>query len=334
MENNKSILLSAVQPTGSLTIGNYLSVLSKWNTMQQEYNCIYCIADLHAITVKNESKVLRKNIFDTLSLYLACGVDPKKSIIFVQSHVYEHAQLNWILNCYSYFGELTRMTQFKSKFKNVNKNINVALFNYPILMASDILLYQTNHVLVGLDQKQHLELVIDIANRFNTIYGKKVFTIPSVLLSQQGSKIMSLLEPVKKMSKSNVNKNNSIFLLEKIDSIRKKIKKSVTDSEQPAKIYYNIEKKPGISNLLTIFSCITGKTIFELEKEFAGKLYGEFKESLFDALSTLILKIQRSYSLYRKDESYLEKIMIKGALQARKYARRTLKNVYDVLGLR
>ncbi|CAL4043991.1 tryptophan--tRNA ligase [Buchnera aphidicola] len=334
MEKNKSILLSAIQPTGCLTIGNYLGALSQWNKVQKEYNSIYCIADLHSVTVQHNNKDLRKNIFDTLALYLACGVDPKKSIIFVQSHVYEHTQLNWILNCYSYFGELTRMTQFKSKLIDGRKNINIGLLNYPVLMASDILLYQTNHVLVGIDQKQHVELVINIANRFNNFYKSKIFTIPAILLSQQGSKIMSLLEPTKKMSKSNINKKNTIFLLEEINSIRKKIKMAVTDSEEPARIYYNFEKKPGISNLLTIFSCFTGKTIAELENEFSKNSYLEFKEALSDALSTVICRLQRSYFEYREDESYLTRIIVNGASQAREYAKKTLETVYYVLGLR
>jgi tryptophanyl-tRNA synthetase len=333
MEKNKSILLSAVQPTGNLTIGNYLGTLCQWEKNQKEYNCIYCIADLHSITIKNNKKILRKNIFDTLALYLACGVDPENSIIFIQSHIYEHAQLNWILNCYSYFGELIRMTQFKSKSKDNRNNVNIGLLNYPILMASDILLYQTNFVLVGYDQKQHLELVANLARRFNTVHGKKIFTIPSILLSQQGSKIMSLLDPTRKMSKSNINQKNTIFLLEGIDSIRKKIKNAVTDSETPARIYCSV-RKPGISNLLTIFSCLTGKTISELESEFSGKAYGEFKNILSDVVSNLINQLQISYFKYRKDESYLENIALNGALRAREYAKKTLKTVHHVIGLR
>jgi len=226
------------------------------------------------------------------------------------------------------------MTQFKSKSKDNKNNINIGLLNYPILMASDILLYQTNFVLVGHDQKQHLELVANLARRFNTLYGKKIFAIPSILLSQQGSKIMSLLDPTRKMSKSNVNQRNTIFLLEEIDSIRKKIKNAITDSEKPARIYYDSKRKPGISNLLTIFSCLTGKTISELESEFSGKVYGEFKNILSDVLSNLINQLQISYFKYRKDESYLEKIALNGALRAREYAKKTLKTVYHVVGLR
>lgn len=334
MKKNKSILFSAVQPTGSLTIGNYLGTLCQWEKYQKEYNSIYCIADLHSITVKINNKKLRKNIFDTLALYLACGVNPDNSIIFIQSHIYEHAQLNWILNCYSHFGELIRMTQFKSKSKDNRNNINIGLLNYPILMASDILLYQTNFVLVGRDQKQHLELVANIARRFNNSYGKKIFSIPSILLSQQGSKIMSLLDPERKMSKSNLNQRNTIFLLEEIDSIRKKIKNAVTDSEKPARIYYDSKRKPGISNLLTVFSCLTGKTISALESEFSGNTYGEFKNILSDVLSKKIHQLQISYFKCRKDESYLEKVALNGAIRARQYAKETLKTVYHVLGLR
>ncbi|WP_343377669.1 tryptophan--tRNA ligase [Buchnera aphidicola (Formosaphis micheliae)] len=334
MKKNKSILFSAIQPTGQLTLGNYLGTLCHWDKIQEEYNSIYCIADLHALTTCRDHSSLQINIFDTLALYLSCGVDPKKSIIFVQSHVYEHAQLNWILNCYAYCGELMRMTQFKSKSKEChNNNVNIGLLNYPILMASDILLYQTKKVLVGSDQKQHLELASKIAMRFNKIYKKNIFTIPEILLSQSGSKIMSLLEPDKKMSKSNVNTKNTIFLLEDIQCIKNKIKCAVTDSNNSSKIYYNVLEKPGISNLMTIFSGITGKSITELEIEFSNVMYSKFKDELSDVLSIKIKQIQKSYCRYRKDEVYLKDIVVKGAEKAREYAQKTLRRVYKLLYL-
>jgi len=330
---NKSILLSAMQPTGNLTIGNYLGVLCQWKNMQKRYTCIYCIADLHALTVRTHINTLRNRTLDTLALYLALGIDPDNSIIFIQSHVYEHCQLNWILNCYSYFGELTRMTQFKSKSKDDITNLNAGLFSYPILMASDVLLYQSDKVLVGLDQKQHLEFIIRIAKRFNNTVGEKIFTIPAILLSQYSSKIMSLLAPRKKMSKSDTNKNNTIFLLDSIHSIKKKISHAITDSDKPAKIYYDTKNKPGISNLLTIFSSITGKKISELEIDFSGYTYSKFKKELSEVLSIKISKLQKLYLEYRQDESLLEKIANEGAIKARHYAQCTIKNVYKYLNL-
>ena len=243
MINSKPILFSAVQPSGNLSIGNYIGTMRHWSKFQDKYECLYCIADLHALTTLNNNFSLRNSVLDTLALYLACGVNPNKSILFVQSHVYEHSQLNWILSCFTQFGELSRMTQFKSKKKvkkNYINNINIGLFNYPVLMSSDILLYQTNLVPVGKDQKQHLELTRNIAKRFNILYGD-IFTIPDPLISKNGSKIMSLLDPTKKMSKSDINKNNVIFLLEDISSVFLKIKNAVTDSEIPPKIYYDLK---------------------------------------------------------------------------------------------
>lgn len=330
----KPILFSAIQPSGKLTIGNYIGTMRHWENMQDKYECLYCIADLHALTTMNKKKKIKNAILDTLALYLACGVDPNKSIIFVQSHVYQHSQLNWILSCFSQFSELSRMTQFKVKrIQNCIENSNVGLFNYPILMAADILLYQTNFVPVGKDQKQHLELTCNIANRFNLLYGK-IFTIPKPIISQNGSKIMSLLDPAKKMSKSDVNKNNVIFLLEDVSSIILKIKNSITDSDNPPKIYYNNQKKLGISNLLEILSAITNKEINILEKELNGVLYGEFKNIVSDSLSKFLIKLQKSYINYRNDECFLIKVIENGAIQARWKAQETLKKIYSVIGLR
>ncbi|WP_343154197.1 tryptophan--tRNA ligase [Buchnera aphidicola] len=330
--NPKPILFSAVQPSGNLTIGNYIGTMRHWSSMQDKYECLYCIADLHALTTINKKKI-KNSILDTLALYLACGVDPNKSIIFVQSQVHQHSQLNWVLSCFSQFNELSRMTQFKiKKTQNCIKNSNVGLFNYPILMASDILLYQTNFVPVGKDQKQHLELTCNIANRFNLSYGN-IFTIPKPIISRNGSKIMSLLDPSKKMSKSDPNKNNVIFLLEEVSSIFFKIKHCITDSENPPKIYYNTHKKSGISNLLEILSTITNKEIKILEKELNGVLYSEFKNIVSDNLSKFLLNLQKSYVNYRNDEFFLNTIISNGAIQARLKSEETLKKVYSAIGI-
>lgn len=328
---SKPILLSAVQPSGNLTIGNYIGTMRHWSKMQNNYECLYCIADLHALTIQKNKIHLNKSILDTISFYLSCGVDPQKSIIFIQSHVYQHSQLNWILNCFSQFSELLRMTQFKIK-SNCSKKINAALFNYPILMAADILLYQTNFVPVGQDQKQHVELTRNIAHRFNSLYGH-VFTLPKPLITQHGSKIMSLLEPSKKMSKSDINKKNVIFLLDDIKTVISKIQNAYTDSETPSKIYYDIEKKPGISNLLEILSAITNKDIDILLKELEGMLYSEFKNIVADYLSKFLYKLQKSYNDYRNDEVYLKKIAYEGAMKSQLKSDKTLTKVYDKLGL-
>ncbi|AEO08304.1 tryptophan--tRNA ligase [Buchnera aphidicola] len=333
---NKPVLFSAVQPSGNLTIGNYIGTMRHWSSMQNNYDCLYCIADLHALTsIKNNIFSLNTLILDTLSFYLACGVDPNKSIIFIQSHVHQHSQLNWILNCFSEFSELLRMTQFKTKIhekKTSEKTINAALFNYPILMAADILLYQTNFVPVGQDQKQHIELTRNIAQRFNNLYGS-IFTLPESLISQYGSKIMSLLEPKKKMSKSDINYKNVIYLLDDIYSIKFKIKNAVTDSEIPSKIYYDIDKKPGISNLLEILSAVTHKDVKILLKELDGVMYSEFKKIVIDYVSKFLNSLQKSYYNYRSNESYLKKIAYDGAIKAQLKSKKTLKNIYDKLGL-
>lgn len=327
----KPILFSAVQPSGQLTIGNYIGTMRHWSSMQNDYQCLYCIADLHALTTLNTKILLKESILDTLALYLSCGIDPKKSTIFIQSHVYQHCQLNWILNCFSHFGELSRMTQFKTKIdKNYVKKINLGLFTYPILMASDILLYQTEFVPIGQDQKQHLELVRDIAKRFNFLYGN-IFTIPQSWIHQSGSKIMSLLEPTKKMSKSDLNKNNVIYLLDKKKSIFLKIKNAVTDSEKPSKIYYNLQKKAGISNLLEILSSITNKEINCLEKELDGIMYSEFKNIIAEQLCNFLSSIKESFLYYRHNTSYLKEIAYEGALKAKLQADLTLKTIYSKL---
>ena len=327
----KPIVFSGAQPSGELTIGNYMGALRQWVNMQDDYHCIYCIVDLHAITARQDPEKLRKATLDTLALYLACGIDPQKSTIFVQSHVPEHAQLGWALNCYTYFGELSRMTQFKDKSARYSENINAGLFDYPVLMAADILLYQTNQVPVGEDQKQHLELSRDIAHRFNAIYGD-IFKVPEPLIPKSGARVMSLLEPTKKMSKSDDNRNNVIGLLEDPKAVVKKIKRAVTDSEEPPVVRYDIKEKAGVSNLLDILSGVTGKTIAELEQEFEGKMYGHLKGAVADAVSGMLSELQERYHSFRNDEALLEQVMRDGAAKARAQAQETLKKVYQAVG--
>ncbi|XBS69498.1 tryptophan--tRNA ligase [Acerihabitans sp. KWT182] len=328
---SKPIVFSGAQPSGELTIGNYMGALRQWVNLQDDYDCIYCIVDLHAVTVRQDPQKLRTATLDVLALYLACGIDPEKSTIFVQSHVPEHTQLGWLLNCYTYFGELSRMTQFKDKSARYAENINAGLFAYPVLMAADILLYQTNQVPVGEDQKQHLELSRDIAQRFNTLYGE-IFTVPEPFIPKSGARVMSLLEPTKKMSKSDENRNNVITLLEDPKSVVKKLKRAMTDSDEPPVVRYDIANKPGVSNLLDILSGVTGKPIPALEQEFAGKMYGHLKGSVADAVSGMLTELQERYYAFRADDALLNRIMRDGADKARARARATLDKVYDAVG--
>ena len=328
---SKPIVFSGAQPSGELTIGNYMGAMRQWVQMQDDYHCIYCIVDLHAITVRQDPAALRKATLDTLALYLACGIDPAKSTIFVQSHVPEHTQLSWVLNCYTYFGELSRMTQFKDKSTRYAENINAGLFDYPVLMAADILLYQTNQVPVGEDQKQHLELSRDIAQRFNALYGD-VFKVPEPFIPKSGARVMSLLEPTKKMSKSDDNRNNVIGLLEDPKAVVKKIKRAVTDSDEPPVVRYDVQNKAGVSNLLDILSAISGKSISQLEQEFAGKMYGHLKGEVAEAVSGMLSELQVRYQRYREDEAFLEQVMRDGAAKARTHAQETLKKVYEAVG--
>ncbi|MGK6328713.1 tryptophan--tRNA ligase [Erwinia sp. DT-104] len=327
----KPIVFSGAQPSGELTIGNYMGALRQWVSMQDDYNCIYCIVDLHAITVRQDPAALRKATLDTLALYLACGIDPQKSTIFVQSHVPEHTQLSWILNCYTYFGELSRMTQFKDKSARYEENINAGLFDYPVLMAADILLYQTTQVPVGEDQKQHLELSRDVAARFNALYGD-VFKVPEPFIPKSGARVMSLLEPTKKMSKSDDNRNNVIGLLEDPKSVVKKIKRAMTDGDQPPVVRYDVKNKAGVSNLLDILSGVTGTSIPDLEKQFEGQMYGHLKGAVADAVSGMLSELQERYHRYRNDEAFLEQVMRDGAVKARAQAQETLKKVYEAVG--
>lgn len=332
---SKPIVFSGAQPSGELTIGNYMGALRQWVKMQDDYECIYCIVDLHAITVRQDPEKLRKATLDTLALYLAVGIDPKKSTIFVQSHVPEHSQLSWALNCYTYFGELGRMTQFKDKsarYETSNsESITAGLFDYPVLMAADILLYQTNQVPVGEDQKQHLELSRDIAARFNALYGD-VFTVPEPFIPKSGARVMSLQEPTKKMSKSDDNRKNVIGLLEDPKAVTKKIKSAMTDSEEPPLIRYDIKNKPGVSNLLDILSGVTGKAIPELEAEFEGQMYGHLKGAVAEAVSGMLTEVQERFNRFRSDEAYLQQVMKEGAEKARARASVTLKKAYEAIG--
>ena len=324
----KPIVFSGAQPSGELTIGNYMGALRQWVSMQDDYHCIYCIVDLHAITARQDPEKLRKATLDTLALYLACGIDPEKSTIFVQSHVPEHAQLGWALNCYTYFGELSRMTQFKDKSARYSENINAGLFDYPVLMAADILLYQTNQVPVGEDQKQHLELARNVAQRFNGIYGD-VFTMPDGYITKTTAKVMSLQEPAKKMSKSDENPNASVWILDDKDTIIRKFKRAVTDSDT---VVCAKEGKDGIINLMSIYSAVTNKSFEEIESEFAGKGYGDFKTAVGEAVADMLAPMQAEFNRVFADKGYLEDCMKKGAEKAFRASRKTLQKVQKKVG--
>lgn len=327
---NKKIVFSGIQPSGVIHLGNYLGAIKQWIDLQDKYFSIFCIVDMHAITVKQEPEELQQNIRELAAIYLASGLDPKKAIIFVQSDVSAHAELAWVLNCNTQMGELERMTQFKDKSQRHKKNINAGLFSYPCLMAADILLYQTNKVPVGEDQKQHVELTRDIAHRVNNKYGE-VFTEPEVMMPEAGARIMGLDDPTKKMSKSAASEYDYIAFTDEPDKIRKKIMKAVTDSGSEVK--YDVEKKPAVSNLLTIYSLITEKNIKSLEKEYEGKGYGDFKKDLAEAVVEFIEPIQKKYKEYIDDQPKLEKVLTKGAKDAEKMARPTMDNVRKVIGL-
>lgn len=328
---SKKIVLSGCQPSGQLTIGNYMGALRQWVAMQEDYDCLYMLVDLHAITVRQEPAKLFEACLDGVALYVACGIDPEKSTLFVQSHVPEHAQLAWVLNCYSQMGELNRMTQFKDKSAKDTGNINVGLFSYPALMAADILLYQADQVPVGDDQKQHLELTRDVAYRFNNLYGD-TFRIPEPYIPKVGARIMSLQDPTKKMSKSDDNANNFIGLLEDPKKVAKKIKRAVTDSDEQARIYFDPAEKAGVSNLLSLLSCATGKSIDDLVPDYEGKMYGHLKTDVADAVVALLEPIQARFHELRNDRSALDAIMRSGAERASERAAKTLAATYKAIG--
>ena len=329
---SKPVVLSGVQPSGELTIGNYLGALRQWVKMQDDYECLFCIVDLHAITVRQDPETLRKASLDVLALYLACGIDPNKSTIFIQSHVPEHTQLAWVLNCFTYFGEMGRMTQFKDKSSKHADNINVGLFTYPVLMAADILLYQANQVPVGEDQRQHLEITRDIANRFNALYGEDQFVVPEAFIPKAGARIMSLQDPTKKMSKSDENRNNVITLLEDPKSVEKKIKRAMTDGDEPPVVRYDVQNKAGVSNLLEILSVISDKPISTLEQEFEGKMYGHLKTAVAEEVVAMLTELQQKFQHYRNNEALLNQIAAEGAKKARERAAKTLAQVYQAVG--
>ena len=327
---NKKVILSGIQATGNLTLGNYIGALKNFVEMQDKYDCYYMIANLHALTVRREPEELRENTYKILATYLAAGIDPKKSTIFIQSNVHEHAELGWVLDCYTYMGELSRMTQFKDKSQKHADNINAGLFTYPSLMAGDILLYQADVVPVGEDQRQHLEITRDIAERFNKIYGE-TFKVPEAYISKNGARIMGLQDPKSKMSKSSTIPNDTILLIDTPEEIEKKIKKAVTDSEGIVK--YDEELKPGVSNLMNIYGIITKKTMDEIEEEFSGKGYGEFKKVVAEAVVKELEPFQKRYNEYINNKELLKAIYEEGAKKAEERASKTLKEVYEKIGI-
>lgn len=329
--DDKKIIFSAVQPSGNITLGNYLGAIKNWVDLQKDYHCCYSIVDEHSITVRQDPQELRKRALDLLKVYIACGIDPEENILFIQSHVPAHAQLAWVLNCYTYMGELSRMTQFKDKSKKHADNINAGLFTYPVLMAADILLYQADLVPVGKDQMQHIEITRDIAERFNGIYGN-VFKIPEGFMPKAGAKIMSLAEPSKKMSKSDENPKAYISMLDDFNVIAKKIKSAVTDSEGIIEYRENDETKAGVNNLLTIMSAVTGDSIEKIVSDYSGKGYGDFKADVAEAVVEHIRPIREKYDQLSNDKQYLVDVYTKGAERANKIAQRTLNKVYKKIG--
>ena len=327
MEDKKTIF-SGVQPSGNLTIGNYLGAIKNWTELQDLYNCIYCVVDMHAITVRQVPADLRKRTYETLALYIAAGLDPEKNTLFVQSHVPAHAVLAWDLGCYTMFGELSRMTQFKDKSAKHADNINAGLFTYPVLMAADILLYQADLVPVGQDQRQHLELARDIAVRFNNSYSD-TFTVPEGYIQKTGMKIMSLAEPTKKMSKSDTNPNASVGILDQRDDIVRKFKRAVTDSDTVVRY---AEGKDGINNLMSIYSCFTGKDYEAIEREFEGKGYGDFKLAVGETVADSLAPIRTEFDRLMQDKKYLEEVMKSGAERANYIARKTISKVHKKIG--
>lgn len=325
---DKKTIFSGIQPSGILTLGNYLGALKNWVSLQEEYNCIYCVVNMHAITVRQNPADLRRHTYEALAVYLAAGIDPEKSIIFTQSHVPAHAELSWVLNCHTMFGELSRMTQFKDKSAKHGNNINAGLFTYPVLMAADILLYQAALVPVGQDQKQHVEITRDIAERFNGLYGE-TFTIPEPYIPKTGMRIMSLADPTKKMSKSDENVNAYVAILDSRDDIIRKFKRAVTDSEMSVRYGAG---KDGINNLMSIYSCFTGKNFDEIEREFDGKGYGDFKIAVGEVVADSLAPLKERYGELIKDKGYLEKVMKDGADAAGKIAAKTMRKVYRKVG--
>lgn len=329
MINDKKVLYSGMQATGTLTLGNYLGALKNWVSISDEYECFYGVMDLHSLTIRQEPANFRKNARNLYALYVAAGLDPEKNCLYYQSHVSAHAELGWILDCFTYMGELNRMTQFKDKAAKHADNINAGLYTYPVLMAADILLYQADLVPVGVDQKQHLEICRDIAERFNNLYGE-VFTIPEAYIPEAGAKIMSLQEPERKMSKSDENENATVRLLDDTDAIIRKFKRAVTDSGNEVRFS---EDKPGVSNLMTIYGCVTGKTMEEIEKEFDGKGYGDFKLAVGECVADELKPLQERYYSLLEDKTYIEKCIKENDEKAQYFANKTLRKVQKKVGL-
>ena len=330
MADEKKILYSGMQATGSLTLGNYLGALINWKNLNEEYECFFGVMDLHSLTVRQEPAEFRRRARELFALYVAAGLDPEKNCIYYQSHVSSHAELAWILNCYTYMGELNRMTQFKDKSAKHADNINAGLFTYPVLMASDILLYQANVVPVGKDQLQHLEITRDIAQRFNSLYGD-VFTIPEPYTGKVGARVMSLQDPLKKMSKSDENPNASIYLMDDPDTIRRKFKRAVTDSD--TQVRYDVENKPGVSNLMDIYNAITGNTNEQTEKEFEGRGYGDFKTAVGEAAVGLLAPLQERFNEIKNDKAYLDSMIKANDEKAYYFSQKTLRKVKKKIGL-
>ena len=328
MEHEKKTIFSATQPSGRITLGNYLGALRSWVALQDDYNAIYCVADEHAITVRQDPAALRRQSLELYAQFIACGLDPEKSIIFIQSHVPQHAELAWVLNCYTMFGELSRMTQFKDKSASHADNVNAGLFTYPSLMAADILLYQADLVPVGEDQRQHVEITRNIAQRFNGIYGD-VFTMPEAYIPKVAARVMSLSEPEKKMSKSSPNENSFVLVMDKPEAIMRKFKRAITDSEGGI---YRSPEKPGVTNLIEIYSAVTGMTPEAVENEFNGKGYGVFKPAVGEAVVEALRPIREETERLLGDKGYLETLYRQGAEKAAALANRTLRKVHKKVG--
>lgn len=331
MENQvqKKRIFSGIQPSGELTLGSYMGAIKNWVALQDDYDCLYCIVDMHAITVRQNPAELRQKTLSLLALYIACGVDPEKCVLYLQSHVSAHAELCWVLNTFTYVGEMERMTQFKDKSARHADNINMGLMDYPVLMAADILLYQADVVPVGLDQRQHLEIARDIAQRFNNAY-TPTFTVPEGLYMKVGAKINDLQDPTKKMSKSAENPNGSIFLSDDRDAIIRKFRRAVTDSD--SEVRFDAETKPGVSNLLSIYSVFTDKSVADCEREFAGRGYGEFKLAVGEAVADKLAPVQAEQAKLLADKDYLNGVLRAGAERASRAANRTLAKVYKKIG--
>ena len=325
----KKVMLSGIQPSGDLHLGNYLGAVKNWTELADEFDCYYFMADLHSITVRQEPKELRRRSVTQLAQYIACGLDPEKNTLFIQSHVHEHAELGWILNCYTMFGELSRMTQFKDKSAKHQDNINGGLFTYPSLMAADILLYQADYIPVGEDQKQHCELTRDIAIRFNNIYGD-TFKVPEPYIPKVGARVMGLSNPTSKMSKS--DPTGCVFLMDKPEDISRKFKRAITDSDTENCVRYDPANKPGVANLMSIYSSVTGRTFAEIEQEFDGQGYGAFKPAVGDAVIEVLRPIRENAEHMIDEKAYLQEVYTKGAEKASAIARRTLRKVYKKVG--